>query len=91
MTRSAAQVSEWDAQGGETCGDCGRAVAYFTGAWWHTDDALWMEVAGSGVLCPPCFTRRCDAKGVHIFWHARVEYRDGQDVIEGQREAGLRV
>ena len=94
-------VTEFDAQGGETCDDCGRAVAYFTRAWWHTDDDLWMEVVrptesygaagrmvGAGVLCPPCFTRRCDALGIHIFWHARVEYRDGESVIEAQRNDG---
>lgn len=72
-------------------------------SWWHTDDGLWIEVVepthiergphrdiGGGALCPRCFTRACLDKGVHIFWHARIEWRDGQDVIEGQRLAGLR-
>lgn len=88
----------------ETCDVCCRRVGPCTGAWWHADDALWLEVmdqetpdagplgrrVGPGTLCPPCFTARCDAKGIAIFWHARVEYRLGQDVVEGQRLAGLR-
>lgn len=88
----------------EVCGACGGRVGPCTGSWWHADDDLWIEVVepehvehgpdrriGCGVPCPPCFTRRCVAKGIHVFWHARVEWRDGEDVVEGQRTAGTRA
>lgn len=90
---------------GEVCDDCGLLVGPHTDSWWHADDDLWLEVmaqddpgegplgrrVGPGCLCPPCFTARAKAKGIHIFWHARVEWRDGESVVEGQRRAGLRA
>lgn len=87
----------------EICDECGGRVMPHMVSWWHTDDALWIEVVepeyiergpkrdiGGGTLCPRCFTIAAVDKGIHIFWHARVEWRDGQDVQEGQRLAGLR-
>jgi hypothetical protein len=94
-------IMHWET---EICEECGGPVGRSTGSWWHADDDLWIEVTeptsieeagrgrriGNGCLCPVCFTRVCEDKGIHIFWHARVEYRNGQDVEEGQWLAGLR-
>lgn len=90
--------------GYEMCQDCGGRVMPHTDSWWHTDDELWIEVVepehieegrerriGGGVLCPPCFTKRARAKGIHVFWHARLDWRDGEDIEAAQRRSGLRA
>lgn len=56
----------------EICMACGRRVGACTGSWWRAPDDLWQRVNGGyeGVLCPPCFTARCDAAGEPIRWEA---------------------
>lgn len=54
----------------EICFDCGGKVGPHTDSYWLADDALWNEIMGgpSGVVCPPCFTKRCRSAGVHVYW-----------------------
>lgn len=61
----------------EICNHCGCPVGRCTGSWWKADDALWIEVNGrsEGVMCPPCFTEACKAKGFVIHWKTVVEFR----------------
>jgi hypothetical protein len=56
----------------EICQDCGRRVGTSTGSWWRASDELWRRINGGfeGVLCPPCFTSRCDQAGEPIHWEA---------------------
>ena len=64
---------------GETCQDCGVPVVFFIGqTYWHAKHALWNLVMGGpratddpgGVVCPRCFTVRCDKLGIFIHWEA---------------------
>jgi ribosomal protein L34E len=68
-------VRRYDA---EICDDCGRPVGRGIRSWWHAPDDLWMHINGgyAGVLCPACFTERCDAQGIWIHWVATVEQID---------------
>lgn len=61
----------------EICQDCGGPVFRRVGTWWSAPDELWCEVVGTeyGALCPPCFTARCDAKGLLVFWQPVVDAR----------------
>ena len=56
---------------GEVCMDCTRPYDLV----WAAPDALWNEVVGSptGMLCPDCFDRRCNAKGIYPYF---VAHRD---------------
>jgi len=56
----------------EVCHMCGRPVGRCTGSWWRADDELWIDGGGPlwGVLCPPCFTRCCDAAGQPVHYVA---------------------
>jgi hypothetical protein len=56
-------------EGGERCQDCGRSYAP-----WLASDSLYREVYGSlrGLLCPLCFSRRAEAKGLPVRFEARV-------------------
>lgn len=59
----------------EICLDCGRPVGPHTGSWWSAPDLLWNTVVGAeeGVLCPPCFTGRAQARGFVIKWEAVID------------------
>lgn len=50
----------------EFCEDCGREQPL---VWWADDD-LWLSLVGqhSGAICPECFSRRADAKGLILTW-----------------------
>lgn len=52
---------------GERCQDCGREYVL-----WHAPDDLYAEVHGSGfgLLCPGCFSRQADAKGITVCFAA---------------------
>jgi len=52
---------------GEHCQDCGRRYVL-----WRAPDDLYAEVhgSGSGLLCPACFSRQADAKGVTVCFAA---------------------
>lgn len=52
----------------ERCKDCGQQYEYV----WEADDRLWKHIWGSegGQLCIPCFTKRCESKGITIEWKA---------------------
>jgi hypothetical protein len=53
---------------GEHCQDCGRSYVS-----WHAPDDLYTEVHGSlfGTLCPACFARQGDGRGVRICFEAQ--------------------
>lgn len=53
---------------GERCQDCGRDYVL-----WHAPDDLYREVCGSpgGLLCPGCFARRAEARGLIVEFIAR--------------------
>lgn len=52
----------------EWCHRCGRTVDVV----WQSDDLLWNEISGdAGVLCVPCFDRRCAARGIILTWEPR--------------------
>jgi hypothetical protein len=57
----------------ERCQDCGRAYVL-----WHAPGELYAEVHGSGfgLLCPRCFDRQAEAKGITISFEARVMRRE---------------
>ncbi|HXI19139.1 MAG TPA: hypothetical protein VNM48_22465 [Chloroflexota bacterium] len=59
----------------EFCDDCGRRQPLV----WTADDAVWAEFAppDGGVLCPECFDKRADRKGVMLRWVPKVAYRKG--------------
>jgi hypothetical protein len=59
---------------GETCDECGMAVAFFTRSYWNATDELWSKVmeTSAGVLCPPCFTIAAKEKGISVHWQAVV-------------------
>lgn len=59
----------------EVCNRCGRPVGRCTDSWWSADDELWMTVNGgfAGVMCPPCFTRACRARGIHVYWRPIID------------------
>ena len=59
------QLSFLDAQY-ERCRDCGRTYKMV----WLASDELWMKIWGgeNGLLCPDCFTERCDKLGIFIKW-----------------------
>jgi len=54
----------------EICFDCGRKNIGHVGTYWLADDDLWLEVIGhfGNVLCPLCFTGRCNKIGIPIYW-----------------------
>lgn len=54
---------------GEICNLCGRRYPTFT--WW-ADSELWDRVVGDryGLLCPRCFARLADEKGMWVCWTA---------------------
>jgi hypothetical protein len=60
---------------GEICQDCGNAVRHHTGSCWRTSEEVWNAVMGraTGILCPPCFTKRARAVGVRVLWEAMPE------------------
>jgi hypothetical protein len=62
---------------GERCQDCGRSFVL----WWAPDDDLYVEVHGSpyGILCPACFDRQAEAKGITVRFEARVARRRQAD------------
>lgn len=55
----------------EFCKDCGVEQPLV----WTADDALWNQVWGNagGVLCPSCFTARCQRLDLFIRWIPQVE------------------
>jgi len=62
--------------GSERCGDCGRHYLVV----WAAPNELWNRIwgDGSGMLCPDCFSKRCEAAGVLPFFvcfpeHVRVD------------------
>jgi hypothetical protein len=57
---------------GERCMDCKRTYDLV----WAAENDLWNEVVGSshGQLCPDCFDRRCNAKGLYPFFVAHREH-----------------
>lgn len=60
---------------GELCQECGRK--YYP-VIWHAPDELWLAVHGSsgGLLCPLCFVRKAEAKGIDVDWRATRWDRD---------------
>src|SRR3990172_9903647 len=52
--------------GSERCGDCGRHYLVM----WAAPNELWNRIwgDGSGMLCPDCFSKRCEAAGVLPFF-----------------------
>jgi hypothetical protein len=64
-------ASEEPAEGDGPCLDCGGSNL-LGGTYWFADNALWNEIMPnkSGILCAPCFTRRCESQGVGIGWRA---------------------
>ena len=54
-------------ESGERCQDCGRDFVL-----WSAPDDLYAEVYGSlrGILCPACFSRRAEAKGIAVGFEA---------------------
>lgn len=63
--------------GTEICEDCGRGYVL-----WRADDELWREAMGCarGLLCPTCFERRLDKKGVIVIFTASVFRRVSGEV-----------
>jgi len=64
----------------ELCHECGRPYYSSIGdTWWHADDGLWNKITGGpdGLLCPPCFTRKCNELGILIYWEPVVSERNG--------------
>lgn len=65
---------------GEICQDCGLPVALGTGTYWDAPNELWSFVMGGddpgGILCPRCFTLRCEKLGIHIYWACAVVKTD---------------
>ena len=57
----------------EFCKDCGVKQPLV----WTAADALWVEVWGNegGVLCPSCFTDRCERASIFVRWVPVVESR----------------
>lgn len=60
----------------EFCRDCGVRQPIP----WQAKDALWLEIMGrpGGVLCPTCFHKRCQARGISLYWYPVVEHREAQ-------------
>lgn len=61
-------------EGRERCQDCGRGYVQ-----WHAPPDLYEEVHGSlyGLLCPACFARQGQDRGIAVEFEARVFRRDG--------------
>lgn len=64
----------------EYCHDCGVEQPL---VWWAPNE-LWAEVMDEtqvgienmpGVVCPKCFDRRADAKGLMLRWHPTIYHR----------------
>ena len=57
----------------EFCHDCGVRQPVV----WTATDGLWAEVMGgpSGVVCPACFDKRAEAKGLMLRWEPTLERR----------------
>lgn len=54
----------------EFCHDCGREQPVV----WTADDALWAKLAdGSNPLCPECFDKRAQRRGIFLRWVPMVE------------------
>lgn len=67
---TAATLGAEGERGDGPCADCGGSNL-LGGTYWFADNALWNAVVPEGgVLCAPCFTRRCEAQGVGIGWRA---------------------
>lgn len=49
------------------CQQCGKENTT-----WFADNALWNKVMpdDGGILCPQCFSKKCDEKNVRIIFHA---------------------
>jgi hypothetical protein len=62
--------------GTEVCEDCGRGYVL-----WQADEELWRDVMvdGSGLLCPACFERRSEEKGIIVKFWAKVFRRTGEN------------
>lgn len=63
---------------GESCYDCGDRYGRFGMLWWAggSDSTLWNTVTGfedgDGLLCPSCFQKRADQKGVLLDWSVKA-------------------
>jgi hypothetical protein len=64
----------------EYCEDCGIRMPL---VWWSSND-LWLEMTGhatepgnnaGGILCPECFARRAEKRGIVLQWHPTVACR----------------
>ena len=57
----------------EFCGKCGKHQPLV----WTADDDLWNELNGgpNGVLCPECFDKEADRRGIFLRWKPHVEFR----------------
>ena len=64
----------------EYCEDCGARSPL---VWWSPDD-LWTELTGHrpaggdnmpGLLCPRCFDRRAQLRGIILRWHPTAAHR----------------
>lgn len=55
----------------EFCHECGIQQPIV----WTADDVLWAEIMGgpAGVLCPSCFSRKCEQRGMFLRWRPTVE------------------
>ncbi len=55
----------------EFCKKCGQRQPVV----WTARDELWLAVTGSphGVLCPGCFDKAAEAKGLFLRWKPSVE------------------
>lgn len=58
----------------EVCSTCGKGYML-----WHSPDPLWKELHGryGGTLCPRCFDRLADERGILLVWTPVVTHRDG--------------
>ena len=56
-------------EGTEICEDCGRLYVL-----WYAPEDLWELAMGcpAGLLCPACFSERCEEKGVVVEFKATV-------------------
>ena len=55
----------------EFCKDCGARQPIV----WHATDDLWDRISGDkNVLCPNCFDKRADQKGILLMWTPKAEY-----------------
>lgn len=58
-------------EGGERCQDCGCKYVL----WWSDDEDLWRKGNDGnlgGLLCPMCFAKRLDKRGVVVRFYPQV-------------------